>query len=97
MMEMLNVDLLDAVGVMQLMPATGAQMNVGDIKITETNIHAGTKLRQRAYNNNALHSRAADCACPLTAGFTPWSTARHSAAVSVPPGTAVETSLLEPS
>jgi membrane-bound lytic murein transglycosylase MltF len=32
-----------AIGVMQLMPATGAEMKVGDIKITEANIHAGTK------------------------------------------------------
>jgi membrane-bound lytic murein transglycosylase MltF len=32
-----------AIGVMQLMPATGAEMRVGDIKITEANIHAGAK------------------------------------------------------
>ncbi len=32
-----------AIGVMQLMPATGAEMKVGDIKVTEPNIHAGTK------------------------------------------------------
>jgi membrane-bound lytic murein transglycosylase MltF len=32
-----------AIGVMQLMPATGAQMKVGDIHVTEANIHAGTK------------------------------------------------------
>ena len=32
-----------AVGVMQLMPATGAQMKVGDIHIAEANIHAGAK------------------------------------------------------
>ena len=32
-----------AIGVMQLMPATGEQMKVGDIKITEANIHAGAK------------------------------------------------------
>src|SRR5262245_5647926 len=32
-----------AIGVMQLMPETGAQMKVGDIKITEANIHAGAK------------------------------------------------------
>jgi membrane-bound lytic murein transglycosylase MltF len=32
-----------AVGVMQLMPATGAEMKVGDIKVVEPNIHAGTK------------------------------------------------------
>jgi membrane-bound lytic murein transglycosylase MltF len=32
-----------AIGVMQLMPATGAEMKVGDIKAVENNIHAGTK------------------------------------------------------
>ncbi len=28
---------------MQLMPATGASLKVGDIRVTESNIHAGTK------------------------------------------------------
>jgi membrane-bound lytic murein transglycosylase MltF len=32
-----------AIGVMQLMPATGAEMKVGDIGLTEANIHAGAK------------------------------------------------------
>jgi membrane-bound lytic murein transglycosylase MltF len=32
-----------AIGVMQVTPATGKEMNVGDIKRTEPNIHAGTK------------------------------------------------------
>jgi membrane-bound lytic murein transglycosylase MltF len=32
-----------AIGVMQLMPATGEQMKVGDIHLVEANIHAGTK------------------------------------------------------
>ena len=32
-----------AIGVMQLMPATGAKMKVGDVRVTEPNIHAGTK------------------------------------------------------
>ena len=32
-----------AIGVMQIMPATGEQMKVGDIHVTESNIHAGTK------------------------------------------------------
>jgi membrane-bound lytic murein transglycosylase MltF len=32
-----------ALGVMQVMPATGKQMNVGDVHQTESNIHAGTK------------------------------------------------------
>ena len=32
-----------AVGVMQVMPATGKELNVGDIKLIEPNIHAGVK------------------------------------------------------
>lgn len=32
-----------AIGVMQLMPATGAEMKVGDIRTIDANIHAGTK------------------------------------------------------
>jgi len=32
-----------AIGVMQIMPATGAELKVGDIHVTEPNIHAGAK------------------------------------------------------
>jgi membrane-bound lytic murein transglycosylase MltF len=32
-----------AIGVMQVMPATGAELKVGDITLTEPNIHAGAK------------------------------------------------------
>jgi membrane-bound lytic murein transglycosylase MltF len=32
-----------AIGVMQLMPATGREMRVGDIRVTEANVHAGAK------------------------------------------------------
>jgi len=32
-----------AIGVMQIMPATGAQLGVGDINVTEPNIHGGAK------------------------------------------------------
>src|SRR5215831_5962886 len=35
--------IMGAIGVMQVMPATGAQMKVGDIRVTEPNIHAGAK------------------------------------------------------
>jgi membrane-bound lytic murein transglycosylase MltF len=35
--------LVGAVGVMQVMPKTGVQMKVGNITITEPNIHAGTR------------------------------------------------------
>jgi membrane-bound lytic murein transglycosylase MltF len=32
-----------AIGLMQLMPATGKELNVGDITIAESNVHAGAK------------------------------------------------------
>jgi membrane-bound lytic murein transglycosylase MltF len=32
-----------AIGVMQLMPTTGEQMKVGDIHVTDSNVHAGAK------------------------------------------------------
>ena len=35
-----------AIGVMQIMPATGAELRVGDIHVTEPNIHAGTKYME---------------------------------------------------
>ena len=36
-----------AIGVMQVMPATGAEMRVGDIRVTESNIHAGAKYMDK--------------------------------------------------
>jgi len=36
-----------AIGIMQVMPATGAEMKVGDISRVEPNIHAGTKYLAR--------------------------------------------------
>jgi len=38
-----NIKYAKQLGVMQLMPGTGQQMNVGDIKAIEPNIHAGAK------------------------------------------------------
>jgi membrane-bound lytic murein transglycosylase MltF len=32
-----------AVGIMQMMPATGKELNVGDIRIAGSNVHAGAK------------------------------------------------------
>jgi membrane-bound lytic murein transglycosylase MltF len=47
-----------AVGVMQVMPATGEELKVGDIHLLEPNVHAGTKyLRQivdRYYANEPM-------------------------------------------
>lgn len=39
-----------AIGIMQLMPATGAQMRVGDIRQLEPNIHAGVKYLRYVEN-----------------------------------------------
>ena len=36
-----------AIGVMQLMPATGEELKVGDVRVTEPNIHAGAKYMDR--------------------------------------------------
>jgi membrane-bound lytic murein transglycosylase MltF len=41
-----------AVGIMQLMPATGAQMKVGDIHAKDANIHAGVKYIRFMVDNN---------------------------------------------
>ena len=32
-----------AIGIMQVMPATGAELKVGDIRVAENNVHAGAK------------------------------------------------------
>jgi membrane-bound lytic murein transglycosylase MltF len=36
-----------AIGVMQIMPATGAELRVGDIHVIEPNVHAGAKYLDR--------------------------------------------------
>ena len=36
-----------AVGVMQIMPATGAELKVGDIRVTEPNVHGGAKYMDK--------------------------------------------------
>jgi len=47
-----------AIGIMQLMPKTGAEMRVGSIRVTEPNIHAGTKyldhLLERYFSDAAF-------------------------------------------
>jgi membrane-bound lytic murein transglycosylase MltF len=41
-----------AIGVMQVMPATGRELRVGDIKQTEPNIHAGVKYMRQTLDAN---------------------------------------------
>ena len=47
-----------AIGVMQVMPATGKELNVGDITILEPNVHAGVKymrfMMDRYYANEPM-------------------------------------------
>ncbi|HET6675375.1 MAG TPA: transglycosylase SLT domain-containing protein [Nitrospiraceae bacterium] len=56
-----------AIGIMQLMPATGAAMKVGDIKITEANIHAGAKYMDHLMKTYFEGSRFSDFDRPLFA------------------------------
>jgi membrane-bound lytic murein transglycosylase MltF len=47
-----------AIGIMQVMPATGAELKVGDITIPESNVHAGSKymdqLMERYFKDAAF-------------------------------------------
>lgn len=56
-----------AIGIMQLMPATGAAMKVGDITITEANIHAGAKYMDYLMKTYFEDSRFSDFDRPLFA------------------------------
>ncbi len=46
-----------AIGVMQVMPATGKEMRVGDIRLVEPNIHAGTKYMDQLLTNYFTDAR----------------------------------------
>jgi membrane-bound lytic murein transglycosylase MltF len=39
-----------AIGIMQIMPATGKELNVGDIRSTEPNVHGGAKYMRRLFD-----------------------------------------------
>jgi membrane-bound lytic murein transglycosylase MltF len=56
-----------AVGVMQVMPATGAEMRVGDIHVTEPNIHAGAKYMDVLMTKYFPDANFAEGARPLFA------------------------------
>jgi membrane-bound lytic murein transglycosylase MltF len=58
---------LGAIGVMQIMPATGAQLKVGDIQITESNIHAGAKYMDQLMTKYFLDGTFAEGNRPLFA------------------------------
>jgi membrane-bound lytic murein transglycosylase MltF len=56
-----------AIGVMQVMPATGAELKVGDIHVTEANIHAGTKYLDQLMTRFFPDARFSDEDRPLFA------------------------------
>jgi membrane-bound lytic murein transglycosylase MltF len=56
-----------AVGVMQLMPATGASLGVGDIKQIEPNIHAGAKYMDQLMTKYFPDAKFSDGNRPLFA------------------------------
>jgi membrane-bound lytic murein transglycosylase MltF len=49
-----------AIGVMQVMPATGQSLNVGDIRSIEPNIHAGTKYMDQLMTKYFLDAKFDD-------------------------------------
>ena len=56
-----------AIGVMQIMPATGAELGVGNIRILEPNIHAGAKYMDRLMTNYFPDAKFSEAARPLFA------------------------------
>ncbi|WP_144148944.1 transglycosylase SLT domain-containing protein [Paraburkholderia sp. BCC1884] len=56
-----------AVGIMQLMPATGKQMNVGSIAVSEANIHAGAKYMDQLMTRYFSDAHFSDTDRPLFA------------------------------
>jgi len=56
-----------AIGVMQIMPATGAEMKVGDVKVVEPNVHAGTKYMDRLMTRHFADANFSEGNRPLFA------------------------------
>jgi len=56
-----------AVGIMQLMPATGKELNVGDIKVAESNIHAGAKYLDQLMSRYFQDAKFSEVDRPLFA------------------------------
>lgn len=56
-----------AIGVMQLMPATGKQMAVGSISVTEANIHAGAKYMDQLMTKYFKDAKFSETDRPLFA------------------------------
>jgi membrane-bound lytic murein transglycosylase MltF len=56
-----------AIGVMQIMPATGAELKVGDITVIEPNIHAGAKYMDQLMTRYFPDAKFSDAERPLFA------------------------------
>ena len=56
-----------AVGIMQLMPATGSSLGVGSIHVTESNIHTGTKYMDQPMRKYFPDARFSELNRPLCA------------------------------
>lgn len=56
-----------AVGIMQIMPATGKELNVGNIRVAESNIHAGAKYMDRLMTKYFPDAHFSESARPLFA------------------------------
>jgi membrane-bound lytic murein transglycosylase MltF len=56
-----------AIGIMQIMPATGKQMGVGSISISEANIHAGAKYMDQLMTRYFADAHFSDSDRPLFA------------------------------
>ena len=56
-----------AIGVMQIMPATGASLKVGDINVTEANIHGGAKYMDQLMTRYFPDAKFSEADRPLFA------------------------------
>jgi len=56
-----------AVGIMQIMPATGSSLGVGSIHVTESNIHAGTKYMDQLMSKYFPDAKFSESNRPLFA------------------------------
>jgi membrane-bound lytic murein transglycosylase MltF len=56
-----------AIGVMQIMPATGAELKVGDIRVTEPNIHGGAKYMDQLMTKYFPDAKFSEADRPLFA------------------------------
>lgn len=56
-----------AIGIMQIMPATGKELKVGDISVAEANVHAGAKYMDQLMRNYFKDAQFSDADRPLFA------------------------------